>query len=125
MDLRGKYLRGALWDGRDIYLVEANRRVFHLYPWADKSSLDDYGVILSVTNSGALVETHVKSFAEIDPGAQLNEDIAGFLKTYEIKTGRGICLISVKANVLSGDFGLAVADYNSEPHEDIRKLHDF
>jgi hypothetical protein len=121
----GKYIRGALYDGHDIYLVEANRRVFQLYPFAGEGPLGDYGEILSVTNAGALYDVHVKEFKEIEPDVQIAGDIANFLKTYEIKTSKGICLISMKANVTYGDFGLALADYKGEPHADLRKLHDF
>lgn len=125
ISLIGKYIRGALYDGNDIYLVEANRRVFQMYPWTEDGPVDDAGQIVSVTNSGALFDVHVKDFREIEPGLKIDGEVAGFIKTYQIETSKGICLVSMRAPITDGDFGLALADYKGEPHEDLRKLGDF
>lgn len=124
IDLNGRFLRGALWDGNFIYLVEANQKVFQIYPWCD-APFGDPDEIFRVTGSGALVNCQARSFKEVESGLLVQDDTEHIVKTYQLTTAKGICVISCKWPELCENTGMSVREFEGLPPNGTRRLTDF
>jgi hypothetical protein len=122
-DLVGHFIRGVLYDGVYIYLVEANKRVYQLCVTSTRFSDDFIECIGHVKNAEALSEATIESLKMGEVFALQPGEINA--QTFTFETSRGVCELEIHFSAYEYVPDIIVRNYVGEPPKNIRRLTDF